>query len=117
LASIIGSVQIENSLDANSLSKDPNNIQAYVNDPLVHPYITVSFAALMLDLGEDVLKSAPTLKIPSLLLAHGDNDKITSYSASKEFMSKVELKDKTFQPYSNGYHESNILLMYLISAF
>lgn len=93
----------DNGLDKKALSSDPSVIEAYINDPLVHPKITVESAMGCLDSGLQSLQKVGKLARP-LLLMHGDQDGITSHKASEQFAAKAE-GDLTLKIWEGGYHE------------
>lgn len=43
--------------------------------------------------------------VPPLLVAHGTDDRITWFDASKRMVEAVDLKDKTFKEYEGAYHK------------
>jgi len=40
-----------------------------------------------------------------VLLIHGTEDQITSFTATEKFHGLLSAEDKTFSPYTNGFHE------------
>jgi len=93
-------------LDVNAISKDPKEVQRYVNDPLVHDKISTAFFVGVYEAGEWALAHAAELETP-LLLYHGTADKLTSHDASKEFASKAVNAEVTFRSLEGFYHESH----------
>jgi len=75
-------------LDAGKLSRNPNVLEAYRSDPLVHGRITPALATAMIEKGQWNLEHAQELPCP-LLLVHGGTDRITSPQASAEFAKKA----------------------------
>ncbi len=68
-------------LDTQDLSRDPDVIRAYREDPLVHDRVTLSFFGIR-DAGLWALEHARDLAVPVLVM-HGDADRITSCEASR----------------------------------
>ena len=93
-------------LDVNAISKDPKEVQRYVNDPLVHDKISTAFFAGVYGAGEWALEHASELKTP-VLLYHGTADQLTSHDASKAFSEKASKADVTFKSLDGFYHESH----------
>lgn len=93
-------------LDVNAISKDPKEVQRYVNDPLVHDKISTAFFIGVHEAGEWALEHAAELKTP-LLLYHGTADKLTSHNASKQFCENAGGGDVTFKSLEGFYHESH----------
>ena len=92
-------------LDVNAISKDPKEVQRYVNDPLVHDKISTAFFVGVHEAGEWALEHAAELKTP-LLLYHGTADTLTSHDASKAFAEKAS-GDVTFKSLEGFFHESH----------
>ena len=100
---IYPSLTMPNELDLQALSKDQKEIDAYVEDPLIHDKVSTRFSLEFMKTGEWAIENAFTLKTPMLLL-HGTKDRITSHQASKEFAQKSN-NNAEFHPIENGYHE------------
>jgi acylglycerol lipase len=60
----------------------------------------------MLSGGENLLKNPPVIDAP-LLVQHGTHDKITEFSASREFFAKLPAgnADREFKGFDGYYHE------------
>ncbi|HEX6887692.1 MAG TPA: alpha/beta hydrolase [Candidatus Nanopelagicales bacterium] len=103
LGSVLPSVPIPTGLDDNGLSRDPEVVQAYRADPLVHDKGSLA-------LGKDgavgadwALANAERFDLP-LLMFHGSADPITYARGTQEFASKVR-GDVTVRIYDGLYHE------------
>lgn len=92
-------------LDVNAISRDPEEVKRYMQDPLVHAKISTAFFVGVHEAGEWALEHASELKTP-VLLYHGTADSLTSYEASKEFSERAT-GDMTFKPLEGFYHESH----------
>ena len=92
-------------LDANGVSRDPAEVELYVNDPLVHHGKMSSrlIAELMLAM-RVTLAAASEIEVP-LLIMHGEADVLTSPSGSREFYTHAASADKTLKLYPGLYHE------------
>jgi len=90
-------------LDANKISRDPEVVRVYQDDPLVHSQVSVRLGIDILHTGKWVMKHAHEFMNP-LLIMHGENDEITSCPASREFAKKAGdcCKLKTWE---NLFHE------------
>jgi len=75
-------------LDTKALSRDPEVVHAYENDPLVHDHISARMFIGIYQSGQWALEHALEFPLP-LLLMHGRADKITSVNASSEFAGKI----------------------------
>lgn len=93
-----------NGLETSQLSRDPAVAQAYEADPLVHNKISVRLFMSAYAAGEWAIENAAKFPYP-LLLMHGDQDKITSATATQEFGQKVN--SATVKIWSGLYHETH----------
>ncbi len=78
-------------LDTKAISRDPEVVYAYENDPLVHDHISARMFISIYQAGQWALEHASEFPLP-LLLMHGGADKIVSIEASKEFAKKIPEK-------------------------
>ena len=95
---------VKTNLDPAGLSRNKAVATAYMNDELVHGFISVRFLKEVVRAGEYALDGAEGFPLP-LLLVHGTDDPITSYAASKEFAArspKAELAS-----WSGLFHETH----------
>ena len=90
-------------LDTKAISRDPEVVKAYEDDPLVHDKITSSFYLSAYQAGLWALDHADEIHLP-LLLFHGTEDQLTSYEASKEFAKKAG-DFVTFRLFNGAFHE------------
>jgi len=97
---------LDSGLDVNAISRDPQEVQAYQDDPLVHGKGTPRLATVVMDSAEWCQANAHTLQLP-LLMIHGTADSITSPADSRRFFDNVASADKTYIAYEGGYHESH----------
>jgi len=92
-------------LNASDISRDPEVVNAYVNDPEVYTgKTTARLAAEMLRGMEIVQKDAGKITLP-LLLVHGSEDKLVDPDASQMLYDTVSSEDKTLIFYDGYYHE------------
>jgi alpha-beta hydrolase superfamily lysophospholipase len=97
------SLSLSNELDIEGLSRDPEVVRAYREDTWVHDRLSVRLGIDILETGEWALAHAAELHLP-LLLMHGDADRLTSASASREFAARAG-EGCTLKIWSGGYHE------------
>jgi len=74
---------MSNEVRVENLSRDPDVIRAYREDPLVHDRVTLTFLDIR-GAGSWALKHAADLTVPTLVM-HGDADRITSSAVSRAF--------------------------------
>ena len=92
-------------LETSSLSRDPEVVRAYEEDPLVHDKISARLFVAMYESGLWALENAKDFPLP-LLLVHGSADKITSAEASREFAEKAG-ENVTLKIWDGLYHETH----------
>lgn len=97
---------LETGLDVKGISRDPQEVKAYQNDPLVHGKGTARLATEVMDTAVYCQENARTLQLP-LLMIHGAADIITSPTDSRRFFDNVSGSDKTYIAYEGGFHESH----------
>lgn len=90
-------------LETAAISRDPEIVKAYVNDPLVHEKITVRFYMVIHKSGLWAIEHAAEFPVP-LLLMHGTGDRLTSWQASHEFAERAG-KIATWRAWDGWYHE------------
>ena len=93
-------------LDIKAISHDKKVVEAYIADPLVHEKISAKMFYEIYNAGHWVLENTDKISLP-VLIQHGNDDKITSYKASKEFAEKANRinKDITYKEWDGMYHE------------
>jgi acylglycerol lipase len=92
-------------LDASRISRDPEVVRAYEQDPLVHrgklPARTVAeLTGAVARFPEEV----PTLRLP-LLVMHGGSDSLTAPAGSRMVHERASSSDKTLEVYDGLWHE------------
>lgn len=93
-----------NELDAAKISHDPEVVNAYRTDPLVHDRVSARFFTEVMAAMESVNQQAPTLSIPVLMQVAGD-DYLVNADSAKLFFEQLTLGDKTLHVYDDLYHE------------
>ena len=93
-----------NGLDVKDISRDPEVVKAYIDDPLVSSKISARFAAEFLACISRVQSNAAKIDVP-LFMFHGETDKIIPAAGSKQYFEKVSLADKKLKIYKDGFHE------------
>jgi acylglycerol lipase len=92
-------------LNANDLSRDPEVVQAYRQDPLVyHGKVKARMGAEMLAAGPYVLDHAQSIDLPVLLM-HGGEDRIADPEGARTLYACIGSKDKALKIYDGLYHE------------
>lgn len=92
-------------LDSSGVSKDPDVVSKYDNDPLVfRGKVTARLAAELFSEMDKVLAEAATIRLP-LLILHGGSDSLTDVAGSKALHEGVSSTDKEIIVYDGLYHE------------
>jgi alpha-beta hydrolase superfamily lysophospholipase len=91
-------------LDHRALSRDPTVVSGYGTDPLVHDRATARMARETLGRGEELIASAPRLRVPFLLM-HGAEDRIIDPEGSRRFFAGATVEGRAFCLYPGLYHE------------
>ena len=90
-------------LDHTAISRDPDVVEQYMNDSLVHDTISSNMFLSVKEATQWALDHAAVFSLP-LLVFHGSEDTITSHQASEDFVAKIE-KNATFKLWEGYYHE------------
>ncbi|KAK1924261.1 Alpha/Beta hydrolase protein [Papiliotrema laurentii] len=104
----LGSFLIPTQLKYEHLSHNTAANEANKKDPLCEQVGSLRGVADMINLGGLLISSGPLEKFPQdmpLLVYHGEEDKICSPEAAKEFVDKCNAKDKTIHLFKGMYHE------------
>jgi len=105
LSMTLPSLSMSSGLDSKLLSHDPNVVQAYINDPLVHDRVSSRWYTEFISAGQECLARSTELILP-LLIIHGQADGIVDYWGSEEVMQKAGSLDKELHIFENLYHET-----------
>jgi len=103
LGRLLPAVTQPNGLDPHDLSHDPQVVQAYIEDPLVHDRISAGLFLSAYQAGLWALENAARLQVP-LLLMHGTADRLTSPEASAAFCARAGSRC-TLRLWEGLYHE------------
>jgi len=92
-------------LDTSVLSRDPEVVEAYVNDPLVfHAKTPARMAAEMLSAMMRITAEANRITTP-MIIVQGAEDLIVHPSGAQMLYDKASSADKTIKIYDGMYHE------------
>lgn len=103
LGGLLPTVTIPTGLDANGISRNPEVVDAYKKDPLVHGVATLSAARVGISAVDRAFEHASEFSVP-LLLMHGTADKVTYPRGSQEFAALVP-ENATLKLWDGLYHE------------
>jgi alpha-beta hydrolase superfamily lysophospholipase len=105
MRNLVPSFSLPSGVDAAGISRDKDVVERYKNDPLVFDLISSKMGIELIEFGQEAIDHAARLTLP-VLIFHGTADKLTSYEASKEFVSNAG-KNVTFISYEGLYHEAH----------
>jgi len=92
-------------VDAKSISRDPEVVKAYVNDPLVfHGKTPARLAAELLKAMQRVTAEAGKMTLP-FIVVQGSEDRLVDPGGAQTLYDKASSKDKTIRIYEGLYHE------------
>ncbi|MFN3297245.1 lysophospholipase [Caldimonas sp.] len=102
--SLTPTLQLPNGLDVSGISRDPDVVIAYKNDPLVHDRITPRLVHFMLTGGEFVRARAPLWKHPTLLM-WATADRLVRPAGSATFAALTPKDLVQAHPFEGYFHE------------
>lgn len=102
LSRILPAVHVKSPLPPEFISRDPEVVKAYVDDPLVYNVITPRLAHEMNRYVVIGAQNAHAIRMP-VLIQLGSQD--TAFSGQKELFGRIGAKDKTFRLYEGLRHE------------
>lgn len=91
-------------LDPDAISRDPEVVRAYREDPLVHDRISARLGASLIDVGEECAKRGAEIPVP-ILLFHGAADRIASIEGTRRFARDVPPDRLEYHELEGFYHE------------
>jgi len=104
LVKVFPTLRIPGNSDKSAISKDPEVVKAFLEDPLCHHSNTLSQGRAILDELPLVSQRARTLQLPVLIL-HGSLDRIIKLEGSFEILKSLGSRDRSLHIISGGYHE------------
>lgn len=103
MAAVLPSMTMQTGLNAALLSHDPDVVQAYRDDPLVHDRASLSMASSTIRATLWTMEHATEFQAP-LLIIHGGDDQVTYPSGSEEFAARAS-GNCTLRLWGGLYHE------------
>ncbi len=104
LASVLPSLPLPNGLKAAWISRDPEVVRRYSEDPLVHGRITPRLVQFIVHAGELVLRRAPRWRTPTLLMWAGA-DACVDPAGSATFARVAPAQAVTAREFPALFHE------------
>ncbi|CAG8594722.1 5828_t:CDS:2 [Paraglomus occultum] len=105
LSKIMPSFQMKVVIDEKGISHDPQEVDKYVADPLIHGIGSLGgLADLIWSVRKVQRQTYKEITLP-VLIAHGNKDPITCFKTAKQLFDKIPSTDKTFREWDGLYHE------------
>ncbi|MEJ2162506.1 MAG: lysophospholipase [Robiginitalea sp.] len=102
LERLFPSITVGSGLDPNGISRDPREVETYLEDPLIHDRVSPRYSFPVIEAGEWALANAADLEVPTLVL-HGTADPIIDSGGSMLFCQRAPGCDLVL--IEKGYHE------------
>jgi alpha-beta hydrolase superfamily lysophospholipase len=91
-------------IDPDTLSRDPEVVRVYAEDPLVHHHATARWGIEALDTIALIKRRPVDLRVP-LMVVHGGADQVNSPEGSRALVERASSPDKTLRIYEGARHE------------
>lgn len=92
-------------LDSSAISRDPEVVERYDNDPLVYRKGTLARTGAEMYLATKRIQAQmETITVPFIIL-QGSADRLVDVKGSKQLYARANCKDKTLKLYEGFYHE------------
>lgn len=102
---ILPAMNLSTGLDANLISRDPEVVQRYINDPLVHGIVTLAMTKYTLEAIPWAYAHASEWTLPVLIM-HGEADAL-AYASGSEELAKLIKQDCTLKIWPGLWHETH----------
>lgn len=94
----------DSDLPPESISTQPEEVEKYRNDPLVHSKITARFFVEMTRAMEEVFQKSRDFTLPVIII-QGEEDPLVDPEGAKMLFKTIGSADKELRLYSGSYHE------------
>jgi len=99
-------IRISGNSDKSAISRDPEVVKSFLEDPLCCHTNTANQGKEILDQLPKLARIAPKVTLP-VLFVHGSSDKIVRLEGSFELMQKCSSLDRSLFIIPGGYHEAH----------
>lgn len=106
LSGVWPSITFDAGIDGSGLSRNPNIVKDYADDPLVHGKGSARLATELSATVANTQANAANFQ-PPLLIYHGSADIVTDPGGSKRFFDNVKSTNKQYIQYEGGFHEAH----------
>lgn len=104
LSKLVPSAALPSDLDANLVSKDPEQVRLYQTDPLITHSVTARWYTEAVGQHPLALAEASALRLPTLFM-HGEADGITDPEATRAVYERASCADKELKLWPGMRHE------------
>jgi len=104
LGRIAPGLTLSNGIKPELLSRSPEVVKAYTEDPLVHDRVSARLGRSIFENMEKAHWEADKIKVPVLLLV-GTGDVITPPGGSRRLFEELKVEDKELKEFPGAYHE------------
>jgi alpha-beta hydrolase superfamily lysophospholipase len=104
LRHVLPRLSMGSGLDPNGLSRDPEVVENYLEDPLVFRRMTASLAAELVSAVPRTAARAAEVAVP-LLMLHGEDDPLCPPDGSRAFFEEVAISGSDLRIYPKLRHE------------
>jgi acylglycerol lipase len=103
LGTLVPRISLSSGLIPSTISKDPEVVRQYVNDPLVHHQVSLGWGKSALDNIAWIEQHANEWTLPVLFM-HGEKDQLGYAEGSRQFAAKIK-GDCTLKIWPGLFHE------------
>jgi alpha-beta hydrolase superfamily lysophospholipase len=104
LARLLPRARVPAELDVRSLSRDPEVLRRYREDPLVGHSLSARMAGIVLDAIDRARLFAPEIELP-VLMVHGADDDIAPSQGARRFFDALASEERELRIYPGLRHE------------
>ena len=104
LGKIAPGITMSNGLDPKLLSRNPEAVRRYIDDPLVHDRISARLGRSIFENMELAHREAKRINVPILLIV-GTGDVITPPEGSRRLFKELTVEDREIREFEGAYHE------------
>ncbi len=104
LVNLIPTLRLPTAIKPEFISHDAAVVEQFRSDKLIQHKITLRLGTALIDNVEGIMKLAPEIRMPCLIL-HGEKDQVTSPEGSKELFKVIGSKDRDLKLYPGFFHE------------
>lgn len=115
---LIPKLTLPTGLNANHISRDPKEVEKYIQDPMIHDKVSAKMGIAIVDAGESAIANANKVKVETLIV-HGSGDQLTDSNGSVAFAKNagsevhIKLMNGWYHELHNEPEKQEVLDLYL----